>query len=264
MGLGKFVLIGCCGLLIGVLSGMFGVGGGTMIVPLLNLAFGVPMLNASSTSLFSIAPTSISGSYRHLRQGTVDVPTALLFGVPGAIASTVSASLSAYLPDWLIMAAAIGVIGFSAFRMFREAAKKPLDETGRTSEMRFKTKRTASLLSLAIGTFAGFIAGIVGVGGGFVIIPFGMALLGRTMKEMSAVSLLAIAVIAVPGIVTHAWLGHIWYLHGLALVIGSVPGASLGVYLIRKVDERTMRYAFGILLLVSGCLLLLNRWVFAG
>ena len=259
MELWRYALISLFGLMVGVLSGMFGVGGGTMIVPLLNLGFAVPMLNASSTSLFSIAPTSISGSYQHLKQKTVDVPLALLFGIPGAIASTLSASLSAYLPDWAILGAAVGVIGFSAFRMFREALKKPLDESGKTAEHKFDNPVTARLVSVAIGAFAGFIAGIVGVGGGFIIVPFGMALLGRTMKEMSAISLLSIAIIAIPGIITHAWLGHIWYLHGLALIVGTIPGASLGVWAVKRVPEKTLRFAFGCLLLVSGFLLVYNR-----
>ncbi|MDR2956863.1 MAG: sulfite exporter TauE/SafE family protein [Coriobacteriales bacterium] len=247
------------GLVVGTLSGMFGIGGGTMIVPLLNLVFQVPLLNATSTSLFSIAPTSISGSLRHLRQKTVKVAVALEFGIPGAVASALSASISGYLPDYVILVAALAVIAFSAFRMFREAVKKPLDETGRTSKMRFTNPLTARLVTIGIGAFAGLIAGVVGVGGGFIIVPFGMALLGYTMKEMSAISLLSIAVIALPGIVMHAWLGHIYYLHGLALVAGTVPGASFGVWLIRKVPEKALRFAFGCLLVFSGTLLLINR-----
>ncbi|MCL2632536.1 MAG: sulfite exporter TauE/SafE family protein [Coriobacteriia bacterium] len=255
----RFALIALFGLGVGTLSGMFGVGGGTMIVPLLNLVLGVPMLNATSTSLFSIAPTSISGSYRHLRQGTVEVTPALMFGIPGAVASLLSASISGFLPEWVTTAGAVGVIAFSAFRMFREAAKKPIDDSGRTAEMRFSSKTAANLVTAAIGAFAGFIAGIVGVGGGFIIVPFGMALLGYTMKEMSAISLLSIAIIAIPGIATHAYLGHIWYLYGIALVVGTIPGAAIGVWLIKKFEEKTLRLAFGCLLVLSGTLLLVNR-----
>jgi len=263
MDLFRFVLVAIFGLLIGVLSGMFGVGGGTMIVPLLNLVFGLPMLNASATSLFSVAPTSVSGSYRHIRQGTVKVSCALAFGIPGAVMSTLSASLAGYLPDSVILLAAVAVIVFSAARMFIESGKKPIDETGRTSKPRFKTEATANLVSVAIGAFAGLIAGIVGVGGGFIIVPFGMALLGYTMKEMSAISLLAIAVIALPGIITHAIMGRILYFYGVGLVVGTIPGAALGVRLIQHVPERVLRLAFGCLLLVSGVLMVANRlfWV---
>ena len=259
MDISRFCFIALFGLAIGVLSGLFGVGGGTMIVPMLNLVFGLPMKNASATSLFSIAPTSISGSYRHIKARTVNLPVACMFGIPGAITSTLSAGFSDRLPDWVALAATIGVLGFSAYRMFAEAAKPAIDETGRTAAPRFKSQATANAATIAIGTFAGLIAGIVGVGGGFIIVPAGMALLGMTMKEMSAISLTAIAIIALPGIATHAVLGHIYYLYGVALVAGTIPGAAIGVTLLPKIGEKTLRIAFGCLLVISGALLVLNR-----
>jgi len=259
-----YLLVTLFGLIVGTLSGMFGIGGGAMIVPLLNLVFQLPMLNASATSLMTIAPTSISGSYRHLRQRTVDVPTALAFGIPGAVTSACSAILSGYLDDWIILVAAISVISFCAFRVFKEAFKKPIDDSGRTSELRFKNPTSTLLASAAIGALAGFIAGVVGVGGGFIIVPFGIAMLGKTMKEMSAISLLAIAIISIPGIISHALFEHIYYAYGLALIIGTIPGAMFGVWLIARVKEKALRIAYGCVLVFSGCLLILNRLVFGG
>ena len=256
-----FILIAVFGLLVGILSGMFGIGGGAMMVPMLHLAFSLPMLNASATSLLAVAPTSISGSIRHLRQKTVDIATALEFGIPGAIASAASALLSGYLPETVILAATVSVVAFCAFRVFREALKKPIDDSGRTSQLRFQSAAKARLASIGIGLLAGFIAGLVGVGGGFIIVPFGLAMLGRTMKQMSAISLMAIVIIAIPGIITHALLGHIYYLHGVALAVGSIPGASIGVWLITKVPERALRFSYGCLLVVSGLLLVLNRFL---
>ncbi|MCL2883445.1 MAG: sulfite exporter TauE/SafE family protein [Coriobacteriia bacterium] len=247
------------GLAIGILSGMFGIGGGAMFVPLLHLLFQVPILNASASSLLAIAPTALSGTLRHLRQKTVNIRSALFFGIPGAAASSGSALLAGSMPSEAILALTIAVIVFCAYRVFREALKKPIDDEGRTSKNRLKTQRGYILASIAIGLLAGFIAGLVGIGGGFIIVPFGIAILGMTMKEVSAISLLAIFIIAIPGIIVHAMLGHIWYLYSIALALGTIPGASIGVWLLSRVPERALRFAYGFLLVFSGIMLIVNR-----
>jgi uncharacterized membrane protein YfcA len=103
---------------------------------------------------------------------------------------------------------------------------------------------------------AGVIAGIVGVGGGFIIVPFCVAYLRFSMSEAAGTSLVAIMFIALPGIVSHALLGHIWWLYGIALAIGTVPGAQLGGFLATKVPDKALRVAFvGVLVIAGGMLL---------
>jgi len=257
-----FLAVALLGLAIGVLSGMFGVGGGAMMVPFLHLVFAMPMLNASSTSLFAVAPTSLAGAVGHLRRGTVDVRAALSFGLPGALASALSAFLTNMLSENVILVAAVLVIAYCAWRVFAEALKKPIDAEGRTSANRIANPRLNLLVCIGIGLLAGFIAGIVGVGGGFIIVPFGIGLLGKTMKEMSAISLLAIACIALPGIIVHAILLHIWYFYGIAMIVGTIPGASIGVWLLPRIPERILRYAYGCLLVFSGIMLIVNKVAF--
>jgi uncharacterized membrane protein YfcA len=238
---------------------MFGIGGGAITIPVLNLIFRIPLLGATSTSLFVIAPTSLSGAYRHIKQGTVFVKTAVQIGCAGAITSVLSAFVSEKLPAFAILVATVAIITYSAFAMFRQALKKPLDDEGHTSHNRFKTPRSQTLATLCMGLFAGSIAGIVGVGGGFIIIPFSIAFFGYTFKQASGTSLLAISLIALPGIITHAILGHVWYLYGIALIVGSIPGANLGARLIRRIPERAARFMFGGLLVVSGVMLVVNH-----
>jgi len=249
------------GLLIGTLSGMFGVGGGSLMVPFLHLVFGLPMLNASATSLFAVVPTSLSGAVRHIRQKTVDIREAFCFGIPGAAASMVSAGVVGMFPEIVILVITVLVILLCALRVFSEALKKPLGSDGRTSAARFKSPQAAMAASMAVGLVAGFIAGIVGIGGGFIIVPFGVSLLGKTMKEISAISLLAIAIIALPGIIVHAVFSHIEYLYGLALIVGTIPGASFGVWLLPRIPEKALRISFGCLLVISGIILIVNKVV---
>ncbi|MDR3052391.1 MAG: sulfite exporter TauE/SafE family protein [Coriobacteriales bacterium] len=274
MTVGTFILIAVCGVGVGILSGMFGIGGGTLIVPLLHLGFGLPVLSATSTSLFTIAPTALSGATKHIRQKTLDLKAGLTIGFAGACTSALGAWASDYVPELLILLLTAAVIVYSATKMFKSAAEKtnslpaatvpapnalkPAQAPPPPHQMR---ARPRLLFSLCLGLIAGLIAGLAGVGGGFMIVPMGIAYLGFSLKEASGTSLVAIALIAIPGIVSHALLGHIWFLYGIALIVGTIPGAWAGAHLIAKLPERPMRLAFGVLLVLSGVLLIINQFV---
>jgi uncharacterized membrane protein YfcA len=263
----SFILIALFGLGVGILSGMFGIGGGTMMVPLLHLVFRLPILSSTATALFVIAPTSVSGALRHLRQGTVKVRPAVTIGLAGAAAAVCSAFISDRLPEFVILAVTACVILYSAYSIIRGALKMTGDTTASEdtpAQSRFTTVRTQYAAYICLGLFAGSVAGIAGVGGGFIIVPISIAYFGYDFKTASGTSLLAIAFLALPGILTHAALGHIWYLEGIALMLGTIPGANIGARLITKIPERVARFTFGGLLILSGIMLVINSMLFEG
>jgi len=255
------VIIALCGLAIGVLSGIFGIGGGTMIVPLFNLVFGLPMIASTSTSLFTIVPTAISGAIQHVRQKTAHLKVGIAFGVTGAAASVFSALFADRVPDIVLALLAAAVIIYSSVRMFLAARKAGAGGQGREEQAPPAASLRGRSLAvvMCIGVVAGIMAGLVGIGGGFIIVPFSIAYLGFSMKDAAGTSLVAIAVIAVPGIVTHALLGHIEWFYGIALVVGTIPGAQIGAWLVPRIPERVLRAAFGALLLCTGGLMVLNN-----
>lgn len=252
-----FLIVALGGLLVGVLSGMFGIGGGTMIVPLLNLVFSVPIAGATATSLFTIAPTAISGTFKHVQQKTADIKLGVLIGISGALTSALGAWLSGDLPETVLVGITALVILYSAYRMFKSSRNKQLA----AAESSPKSVKRTVIIAVILGLFAGFIAGLVGVGGGFIIVPMSIALLGFTMHRAAGTSLLAIAIIAIPGIISHAILGHIWYLHGLALLVGTIPGAQWGAHLAARIPDRALRLAFGVVLVFAGGMLIVNQLI---
>jgi len=254
-----FILIALCGLVIGIYSGLFGVGGGIMIIPLLNLVFFLPVLASAATSLFVVAPTAFSGAYRHYRQGKLDIRPALIIGLSGACASTTSSLFSEAIPEIVILIITAILIVYCALTMIRSAFKPAIDKEGRTSENRFKTPTSSVIAMVALGLFAGSMAGIVGLGGGFVIVPFAVTFFGYSFKQATAVSLFSITMICIPGIIAHAVLGHVWYLYGLALLVGTIPGANIGVRILPKIPEKAIRLVFGILLVATGLLLIARQ-----
>jgi uncharacterized membrane protein YfcA len=110
-----------------------------------------------------------------------------------------------------------------------------------------------------IGLFAGLASGYVGVGGGFLMVPLFITLLGISMKQASGTSLVAIMILAIPGVVTQGMLGNIDYLAGLAMACGSIPGAALGADLARFVPERRLRFFFAGFLVVGAIMLAANE-----
>ena len=271
-----FIAPALAGVFVGVMSGLLGVGGGTIMVPIFRLAFGMGPLASTATSLFAIIPTSISGVVAHTRAKTCVPKLGLALGVGGAVMSPLGVWLSSVSPGWLVICVAAIVIGFSAVKMFKKAAKcAPSPRAGRAggNAQGASAKvvpdqpvlsRNQYLQGACIGLIAGLASGYVGVGGGFIMVPLMLAVLDIPMSLASGTSLIAIMILAIPGVIEQGLLGNIEYLAGIAIVVGSIPGALVGARLVRMVPERQLRFIFGGFLLVAAVMLMLNEFGILG
>jgi uncharacterized protein len=113
------------GVVVGILSGLLGIGGGTLMVPLLRVAYGFPALLATGTSLLAIIPTSISGAITHIRNKTCVPQIGVAAGIGGAVTSVLGVQLANISPGWLVMLVAAVIIFYSAYNMFKKAIKCP-------------------------------------------------------------------------------------------------------------------------------------------
>lgn len=271
-----FIAPALAGVFVGVMSGLLGVGGGTIMVPIFRLAFGMSPLASTATSLFAIIPTSISGVVAHARAKTCVPKLGLALGVGGAVMSPMGVWLASVSPGWLVICVAAIVIGFSAFKMFKKAVKcAPTPRAGRAggNVQAASAKavpdqpvlsRKQYLQGACIGLIAGLASGYVGVGGGFIMVPLMLAVLDIPMSLASGTSLIAIMILAIPGVIEQGLLGNIEYLAGIAIVVGSIPGALVGARLVRVVPERQLRFIFGGFLLVAAVTLMLNEFGILG
>ena len=308
-----FIAPALAGVFVGVMSGLLGVGGGTIMVPIFRLAFGMSPLASTATSLFAIIPTSISGVVAHTRAKTCVPRLGLALGVGGAVMSPVGVWLASVSPGWLVICVAAVVIGFSAFKMFKKAVKcAPAPRAGQAGAARTAGSNVAEpraacasnatssssnaaesqtacagaasahsaapkpvpdqpvlsrkqyLQGACIGLVAGLASGYVGVGGGFIMAPLMLAVLDIPMSLASGTSLIAIMILAIPGVIEQGLLGNIDYLAGIAIVVGSIPGALVGARLVRVVPERQLRFIFGGFLLVAAVMLMLNEFGILG
>lgn len=313
------------GVLIGIASGLLGIGGGTVMVPIFRLAFGMSATVSTATSLFAIIPTSISGAISHVKGKTCIPALGIAAGLGGACLSPIGVWLAQLSPDWLVMLAAALIIGYSAINMFKKAFKlrpagqpaegadaaaspstqssgapegsrtearvasatarissagETLADSSATSDSSSATPSLTSsgepavsaptaddsslsrkqlLQGAAIGLVAGLASGYVGVGGGFIMVPLMLSIIGIPMRKASGTSLIAVMILAIPGVIEQGIIGNINYLAGIAIVIGTIPGAVIGARLVTKVPERTLRLLFGCFLIVAAVMLVLNE-----
>lgn len=311
-----FIIAAIIGVIIGIFSGLLGIGGGTLMVPIFRLGFGMSAISSTATSLFTIIPTSLAGLIAHVKNKTCIPKVGVLCGLGGACTSPLGVYLASISPSWAIMLAAAAIIGYSSYSMFRKAIRMPKiapqgesavtgkdlekeaekaaraaqaaqaqaaqaaqaaavqgeGQTGTTKAAANATKTASApkeepfklsikkvALCLLIGLIAGLASGYVGVGGGFIMVPLFISLLGIMMRQASGTSLVAVTILAIPGVVEQGLLGHIDYIAGIAMAVGSIPGAVIGASLIRKVPERKLRFVFGAFLLISAVVLLFNE-----
>lgn len=297
----SLVIPALVGIGIGILSGMLGIGGGTVLVPIFRLAFGMSPIMSTATSLFTIIPTSVSGAVSHIRHKTCVPSLGLAAGLGGACTSPIGVWLATISPAWMVMLAAALIIGYSAVNMLRKAWKmKParagvvapaapageppveaaVEQAGDaaanddaapevpagessvaadTGKAFPKLTRKQLAIGAAIGLGAGLASGYVGVGGGFIMVPLMLSLVGISMKQASGTSLIAVMLLAIPGTIEQGLLGNIDYMAGIAVAVGSIPGAVIGARLVRLVPERTLRFIFGGFLIVAVVVLVLNE-----
>ena len=197
------------GVAVGVFSGMLGIGGGTLMIPLFRLAFGLSPMEATATSLFCVVPTSLSGAVQHIRNKTSLLKLGITAGVAGALTSPLGVRLAQASPEWLVMLAAAIIIAWSAAKMFSKARKMPKTRTapantasqsvspaksaqGNVASASRTLTRRQLLQGALIGLGAGLASGYVGVGGGFLMVPLFLSVIGTTAHQASGTSLVAV------------------------------------------------------------------------
>lgn len=256
-----FIGLALVGVVVGIACGLLGIGGGTVMVPVLRLAFGLNAYAAAATSLFTMIFSSISGAASHLQQKTCIPKLGIALGVGGCITSALGVYLGSLSPSWAIMLVAAVIIIYSAVNMLRKALgkKKPAKDVGRQDEYELTPKRLAG--GFGIGLFAGLCAGYVGVGGGFIMVPLMTAWLGVPMRKASGTSTIAIIILSIPGIIEQALFGNIDYMVGIAMAVGSIPGAAIGARFVKRIPEKQLRLIFAAFLAFAGVMLVVKELV---
>ena len=266
-----FLLLGLGGL-VGVLSGMFGVGGGFLMTPLL-FFIGIPPAVAVATEANQIVASSFSGVLAHLRRKTVDLKMGTVLLVGGLVGSALGIVIFNYLRALgqvellvqLCYVVFLGIVGglmfFESLRAMRRAsadAPPPARrrERGLIDSLPFKMRfRTSGLYisvipPLLVGVAVGILAAIMGVGGGFIMVPAMIYLLGMPTKVVVGTSLFQIIFVTAFTTLLHATTNQtVDMMLALLLLLGGVIGAQIGTRIGTRLKAEQLRILLALMVL---------------
>ena len=238
------------GVLIGFLSGLFGIGGSIIATPVLKILFGIPDFTAIASPLPVTVPTAIAGVFGYRQKGIIHKKTAFCVIAAGLPATVIGAFITKFInSSWLMILTGVilFVVGFRFLRGNNLVTRK------------FQNKIPYSAFAAAIGIAAGFLSGLLAVGGGVLLVPAFVLILGLSMQEAASTSLLCVAFFAVPGTLIHWSLGHINPYLVLNLSIGVIPASYLGSRVGMAVKSKQLQVIFSIFLIIFSIYFILKQ-----
>jgi uncharacterized membrane protein YfcA len=276
------LVIVALGLGVGLLSGMFGVGGGFLTTPLL-IFYGIPPTVAAASAASQVTGASVSGVFAHFRRGGVDVHMGLVLVAGGVIGSIAGAVLFRILQatgviDTVIAVLYVLMLGSIGGLMLHESVTAVRVERGARPPkprkrrhhplvamlpLRWRFYRSGLYISplapLLLGFFTGILTVLLGVGGGFILIPAMLYLLGMGTSVVVGTSLFQILFVTAAATMVHATTTKaVDIVLAVLLLLGSVTGAQLGARLAQKAKPEYLRLALALIVIAVALRMLLG------
>ncbi|MGB3694710.1 MAG: sulfite exporter TauE/SafE family protein [Spirulinaceae cyanobacterium] len=238
-----WLLLAVGGLSSGLLAGLLGIGGGTVLVPIL-VTLGYSYNQSVATSSLAIVMTSISGTIQNWRMGYLNWRHVILLGLPAILTALLGAYLVTQLSDYF-KEAAFGIL--LLINILLLSWRKRLSSQKNNSQ---KSQINPILARSATGATAGLLAGLFGIGGGAIMVPLQMLLLGEKIKTAIQTSLGAIVISSIAACLGHAQSGNVLWLEGLVLGTGGLIGAQFSTRFLPKLPDTIVSLMFRSLLAI--------------
>ncbi len=223
-----------------MLSGFFGIGGGTILVPIL-LFLGYDIKVAIGISVVQMVFSSIFGSYLNFKKGTLKFDTVLAIGLGGFLGALLSGKVVSYLSSSSLEYIFLGFVVVALARM----AYKPAI---------YKEARSVSPLVLfIIGMFIGVFSISIGVGGSILLVPILVGFLHFELKKAISAGLFFVIFSSVSGLISLSVTGHIEYLDGIVIGLASLLGVYIGIQINHKTSntlQKRLLILFYVLVLI--------------
>lgn len=229
------------GMLIGLALGLLGGGGSILTVPVFVYVLGAPPKDAIAMSLAVVGATSAFGMFAHWRAGHVNLRIGLVFALVATAGTYAGTRLASHVSGTTQLAIFAGVMLAAAASMLRRRPESP--------GPRPAVQRGGPAMVAGAGLLVGLLTGLVGVGGGFLIVP-ALIVIGISMTDAVGTSLLVIAANCVVGF--YGYLGHVTLTWSsiLPVIAGTLPAIWIGSSLHRLVPQQLLRRSFAALLVV--------------
>ncbi|HHD77505.1 MAG TPA: sulfite exporter TauE/SafE family protein [Campylobacteraceae bacterium] len=213
------------GVAVGAISGFFGVGGGTILVPVL-LFLGFDIKDAIGISVVQMVFSSIFGSFLNFRKGTLKISSTIFFGFGGFLGGLLSGYVVHTLSSRTLTLIFLGVVLFAIYRFFHAPAqsdKPPIENR---------------LLFLSIGIVIGIFATSVGIGGALILTPVMVGFLHYHVKEAVSAALFFVTFSSVAGLVSLSRYGYVDWSDGFVVGVTSLIGVYIGIHFAHKTDPK--------------------------
>lgn len=238
------------GVIVGLLMSLLGGGGAVLIVPSMVYLLHIDPHVALATALIVVGVNALIGGTLAWRTGRTQIKTALPFGLAGVITAYVGARLSHFIPGDILLIAFSCLLLIIARVMFQGSATQP-DTTSHVRPLWHV---------FLIGAGVGLVTGILGVGGGFLIVPAMVLLVGLPMAEAVGTSLIVIAINSTASMLGHLdtaldWMLIVW------ILLGAVPSIIFSSRLSPHIPQRQLRQAFAVFVAIIAVFMLVeNIW----
>lgn len=256
------------GVAVGIVLALTGAGGGILAVPLLVFGLQLQMAQAAPIGLLAVGLAAAIGALLGLREGIVRYRAALMIGLTGMVIAPLGVRLAHQIPNGPVMVAFAAVLGWVAWRSLRQgrstagaaAAQRPrtpvcaMDPT--TGRLSWRAPCTA-MLALT-GTLSGLLSGLLGVGGGFVIVPMLTEISNVPSRGVVATSMAVIALVSVGGVLGAVTQGAMNWPVAVPFAAGAVLALLAGRQLSSRWSGARLQQAFGVLAGAVALLMLLR------
>ncbi len=241
----NLLLLVASGLFSGLLAGLLGIGGGTVLVPLL-VALNYSPVQGVATSSLAIVITSVSGSLQNWRMGYLDLQRVILLGFPALITAQLGVYVANLLPDYILLTS------FGILLIINVLLGNLRQHLARQKNLKNPFNISPTIARLGTGGTAGFLAGLFGIGGGVIMVPLQMLLLDEPIKTAIQTSLGVIVITAISATTGHAFKGNVLFTVGLILGFGGLIGVQISTRFLPKLPDKLVRFCFyGLLTILS-------------
>lgn len=245
-----WVAVTASGAAVGALMGVFGVGGSSVATPLLSLV-GVPPLMAVASPLPAAIPGAMLAARTYLRTGDAR-PKAAGWTLLGAAPATVIGALLSRAVGGAVLLVLSGIV----LILVGVRVLIPIEDALRDQGAQRRQNRPL-LVAWAAGV--GLFTGLLANGGGFLLMPLYLLVFGLRMRQAVGTSLLVIAALSVPTLITHSALGHVDWLVSVQFAVGLLPASVLAARAAGRFAAGSQRRAFGWFLIIFGTVFTLYR-----
>lgn len=214
------LLLGLGGFIAGCLAGISGIGGGLFLVPMM-VGLGLTPIQAIGTSNFAKLMISTSGSWQNWRTGNLDFQRVAILGLPALLSAQLGVCLTDKLPLYILLSAFVLLILVNAYFI---GWRRKIEQR----ELILASARPLILGRSLAGSAAGLLAGLFGVGGGIILIPLQILMLGETFEVAISTSLGVVFLSSMSACITYGLNGNVLFLEGSLLGIAGGFGAVLG------------------------------------